>query len=109
MKKLLSPLTGALAVVVVILALGAYSPPKEWQRTSLQFMQTAVIVYAADASTTYVATAAEPGTSATAASWQAKRIATSGLATTITWADGDNKFDNVPGTGGTGLPGLSYQ
>ncbi len=109
MKKLMGPVLGALSMLAVILVLGAYSPPLEYQRTALDLAQTAQIIYAADANTTYVAVAPEPGIAATAAKWQVKKIATSGLATTITWADGNNLFDNVPGSGGTGLPGLSYR
>ena len=43
--------------------------------------------------TTYVGEA-KPGTSAAAPSWRIKRIVDNG-GMTITWADGDNRFDNI--------------
>lgn len=35
------------------------------------------------------------GTSQASALWQCKRVYSSGGTVTITWADGDNEFDNV--------------
>jgi len=112
MKKqipLIAVLPFLLAGAALVLAVGAFTTPRQYEQQSLQLLQTAQIIYAADANTTYVAIAADPGTAATAARWQCKKIATSGLATLITWADGNNLFDNVPAAGGIGLPGLSYQ
>jgi hypothetical protein len=65
------------------------------------------ITTSADGLTTYVAFA-EPGTSAAAAKWQAKKIVQSAAADpmniTTTWADGNNDFDNVA----TDLTTLTY-
>lgn len=47
-----------------------------------------------NSSTTYVGWAA-PGTATSAASWRIQKIAVSGTVTTITWADGDQSFDNI--------------
>lgn len=53
--------------------------------------------------TVYVA-CAPIGTAQASATWQAKKIATSGNDTTITWADGNANFDNVA----TDLTALTY-
>ena len=52
---------------------------------------------------TYIATA-PIGTAQATAGWQAKKIAIFGANYTITWADGDAKFNNVA----TDLTALSY-
>lgn len=52
---------------------------------------------------TYIGVAA-PGTDQASALWQCKRIHESGGTTTITWSDGDTKFDNVA----TDLTALTY-
>lgn len=57
---------------------------------------------------TYVARAI-PGSSHTAAVWQAYQAEEVDANTTvIKWADGDAKFDNTPGADGAGLAALSY-
>ena len=48
----------------------------------------------ASSTTTYLGRAA-CGTATSAASWQIRKISESGNVTTIEWADGDRKFDNV--------------
>lgn len=52
---------------------------------------------------TYIAKA-ELGTAQADAKWQVKRIEVSGSNTIFTWADGDDKFDNVA----TDLTALTY-
>lgn len=49
---------------------------------------------AATAGTVYIGKAAI-GTATSAAQWQVQKILTSGGVTTITWADGNQKFDNI--------------
>ena len=68
---------------------------------------TAQIVVA-DGATTYVAEAA-PGSAATAPEWRCRKIVASGGTTVVTWADGNAKFDNIPGAAGAGLAALNYQ
>jgi len=53
-----------------------------------------VAIDEADSSTTYVGWA-PIGSSTSSAVWRIKKIYTSGTVTTITWADGNAKFDNV--------------
>jgi hypothetical protein len=48
----------------------------------------------ADATTTYIGLAL-PGTATSAASWQIKKIGVSSTVTTISWADGNEDFDNI--------------
>lgn len=65
------------------------------------------------ATTTIYEALAPAGTAATAAGWQCTKtvITVAGGTTTIarTWADGNVRFDNVPGAAGAGLSALSYQ
>ena len=56
-----------------------------------------------DGNDTYIAEA-EPGTLQATAKWRCKKVSVSGDTTTVTWADGDCKFDNVA----TDLTALSY-
>jgi hypothetical protein len=53
-----------------------------------------VLVDEPDSSTAYVGEAAL-GSATSAAVWRIKRISVSGTVTTITWADGNENFDNV--------------
>ncbi len=56
----------------------------------------------------YVAIA-PPGTLHTDAEWQAQKVDQSTTNTTVvTFADGDDNFDNTPGDDGVNLSGLSY-
>lgn len=48
----------------------------------------------ASATATYIGHA-KPGTAESTAAWRIKRVATSGSATLIGWADGDTLFDNT--------------
>ena len=48
----------------------------------------------ADTTTTYVGEAS-PKVSEASAFWKIKKISTSGNITSITWADGNDEFDNV--------------
>lgn len=63
----------------------------------------AMKVTAPDANTTYMAIAA-CGSSQSSYVWQCKKILISGADTIITWADGNNKFDNQA----SDLAALSY-
>lgn len=54
----------------------------------------AMVIDEASATVTYVGIA-QIGTATSASSWQVKRISVSGNVTTITWADGDDEFDNI--------------
>lgn len=47
-----------------------------------------------DGDVTYICRA-EPGTAAASALWQVMKMDESGDNCIVTWADGDNKFDNV--------------
>lgn len=47
-----------------------------------------------DGANTYICTA-EPGTAYATRGWQIKRVNETGTLTLVTWADGDNRFDNV--------------
>lgn len=58
--------------------------------------------------TTYLAEAA-PGTAATAAEWRIRRIVTADGVTVTTWADGNDRWDNIPGVAGAGMAALTYQ
>jgi hypothetical protein len=48
----------------------------------------------ASSTVTYVGRA-EPGTAEGSAAWQIKKISVSGSVTTITWADGNENYDNI--------------
>lgn len=48
----------------------------------------------ADASTTYIGTAVI-GAATSSALWQIKKVSVSGTVTTITWADGNDNYDNI--------------
>ena len=52
------------------------------------------IIDESTAGTTYICTA-KPGTAEATAAWQIQKIVEAASVTTITWADGDGKFDNV--------------
>ncbi len=54
----------------------------------------ALVMDEASSTVTYVGLAVE-GTATSAASWKIKKITISGTVTSITWADGNNSFDNV--------------
>lgn len=50
-----------------------------------------------------------PGADPAAAVWRCLKIDKSGSSTVVlSWADGDDTFDNVPGVGGVNLPNLFY-
>jgi hypothetical protein len=77
-----------------------------------QCAQIQIIIVAGDVTTIYNALAPN-GSAATAAAWQcSKKVVTVAGGTTtivVTWADGNRRFDNVPGAAGAGLSALSYQ
>jgi hypothetical protein len=98
-----------LAIVLIIGIAAGYRQPTPVQESALLNAQTAQIIVTPDANTTYIATADQPGAAPTAATWQCKKILVSGTVTTITWADGNNAFDNIPGAAGAGLSALSYE
>ena len=53
-------------------------------------------VDAVDANTTYIGYCAMgSGTNTAGAVWRIKKVAVAGVVTTITWADGDDNFDNI--------------
>jgi hypothetical protein len=54
----------------------------------------AVLIDEVDSSTTYVGKAAI-GSAASSPSWQIIKLAVSGTVTTLSWADGDENFDNI--------------
>jgi len=114
MKKTysLSRLLACIAVAGLLLfalgtVLGAYAPPLQYEQQSLLLLQTARMIYT-DGDTIYVATAANPGASATAAVWQIKKISTSGAMQTVTWANGDNRLNKAPVNGPT-MAAMAYQ
>lgn len=54
----------------------------------------AQIIQTPDNSTQYICLA-KPGSLSSAAVWQVQKVVTSGTTQTITWADGNDNFDNV--------------
>lgn len=62
-----------------------------------------IILDEVDANTTFIAEA-EPGTASSDSRWKAKRMKKTGTVTKITWADGNNKFDNI----GDDIRNLTY-
>lgn len=59
-----------------------------------RYVDEKVILDEVDADNKYVGTAAH-GTATSAAAWQIMKIATVGTITTISYADGDDNYDNV--------------
>lgn len=60
----------------------------------VQKVPEAMQIDEADASTTYVGWA-EPASATSGAVWKVQKIAVSGTATSITWADGNTLYDNI--------------
>lgn len=66
-------------------------------RVAREIVENAVSALRIDevsASLTYIGDA-ETGTAATAAKWRVKKIEKTGTETVVTWADGNDKHDNV--------------
>lgn len=63
-------------------------------RASIGVGNDDVLVDEASATITYIGRAV-PGSNPASAVWQIKKVSVSGAVTTIAWADGDTKYDNV--------------
>ena len=97
-------LVAALLAVAIIAGVG-------WASATLdQYIQRGALasIILVSGSDTYVAEAV-PGTAATTAAWRVKKINVTGGATVISWADGNDLWDNIPGAAGAGLAALTYQ
>lgn len=77
-----------------------YDPSGATKRTVTGNLATKITISGTD---TYVGEATI-GTAQSSALWRASKISVSGGTTTITWADGNDSFDNVA----TDLTSLSY-
>lgn len=73
-------------------AVGDVSGGRRFKAT--QLVPNALVVDAVSSVLTYIGET-KPGTATSGALWRIKKIAVSGTVTTISFADGDDLFDNV--------------